>query len=357
MTTTWGAANTVVGVQCEGNQAGVLQRRLSSELGADDALPVVVLSFTENSELVPEELASTTGASALLLVFCEEDALRGELRLQERSSGRRLQRRLRVSRRERDAVGVFALRAVELVRGARLELEQRASLDAKPSSVASAASPVVSTAPTAPVASARVASAPVASAPPQPTSAAPAAATGAVGAESVTPRQAFRFAAFGAVEEAKDGLGSSLAPGARLSWSFAAPWAVEVLAVGPFGATREQLEGTLQVTQAFAWMRLARTSRWPGGWALGVNGGVGGSWFSVASEPAPGFRGNQLRSLGLLMTLGMELSWSFRDHWFIFAEANGGDRVPIPRLKFDQSSSTPSSPFLGMAFLGAGVAL
>ena len=122
--------------------------RLRSELASEGLEVVTASSQARQSLLDLEGLARRTGAVAGLSVLVDVQSIDGRLWVTDPSSRVDLVRTLHVSRTESDPVSVFALRALEALRGARLELEtQRRKLSsATPSSVESTpAAPVAAT--------------------------------------------------------------------------------------------------------------------------------------------------------------------------------------------------------------------
>jgi hypothetical protein len=99
--------------------------RLRSELAAEGLEVVTASSRTTQNLIDLEGLARRTGAVAGLSVFVDVQSIDGRLWVTDASSHVDLVRTLHVSRTEADPVSVFALRAVEALRGARLELEQQ----------------------------------------------------------------------------------------------------------------------------------------------------------------------------------------------------------------------------------------
>jgi len=99
--------------------------RLRSEFGAEGFEVVTTSGRSQQNLLDLEGLARRTGAVAALSVHVDAQEVQGRLWVSDPNSNADLVRTLRVIRAEGDAVSVFALRAVEALRGARLELEQQ----------------------------------------------------------------------------------------------------------------------------------------------------------------------------------------------------------------------------------------
>jgi hypothetical protein len=97
--------------------------RLRSELALEGLEVVTASSQARQSLLDLEGLARRTGAVAGLSVLVDVQSIDGRLWVTDPSSHGDLVRTLHVSRAEADPVSVFALRALEALRGARLELE------------------------------------------------------------------------------------------------------------------------------------------------------------------------------------------------------------------------------------------
>jgi hypothetical protein len=102
-----------------------LELRLRSELAAEGLEVVTASGRSQQNLLDLEGLARRTGAVAGLSAYVDVQSIDGRLWVTDLSSNVDLVRTLHVSRTEADPVSVFALRAVEALRGARLELEQQ----------------------------------------------------------------------------------------------------------------------------------------------------------------------------------------------------------------------------------------
>ena len=102
-----------------------LELRLRSEF-TSEGLEVVTASSRSQQNLIDlEGLARRTGTIAGLSAFVDVQSIDGRLWVVDPASNVDLVRTFHVSRAESDPVTVFALRAVEALRGARLELEQQ----------------------------------------------------------------------------------------------------------------------------------------------------------------------------------------------------------------------------------------
>ena len=122
--------------------------RLRSELASEGLEVVTASSQARQSLLDLEGLARRTGAVAGLSVLVDVQSIDGRLWVTDPSSRVDLVRILHVSRTEADPVSIFALRALEALRGARLELEtQRRKLSSATPSLAEStpAAPVAAT--------------------------------------------------------------------------------------------------------------------------------------------------------------------------------------------------------------------
>ena len=102
-----------------------LELRLRSELAAEGLEVVTASGRSQQNLLDLEGLARRTGAVAGLSAYVDVQSIDGRLWVTDLSSNVDLVRTLHVSRTEADPISVFALRAVEALRGARLELEQQ----------------------------------------------------------------------------------------------------------------------------------------------------------------------------------------------------------------------------------------
>lgn len=120
--------------------------RLRSELASEGLEVVTASSQARQSLLDLEGLARRTGAIAGLSVLVDVQSIDGRLWVTDPSTHVDLVRTLHVSRAEADPVSVFALRALEALRGARLELEtQRRKLSNATAAESGAAPQVAAT--------------------------------------------------------------------------------------------------------------------------------------------------------------------------------------------------------------------
>ncbi|HMA97574.1 MAG TPA: hypothetical protein VKP30_33045, partial [Polyangiaceae bacterium] len=97
--------------------------RLRSELAAEGIVSVVVNPMSTPNET--KQVAAKFGASAVVEVAVSSSEITTSIWASDPSLNLEVTRNLRVSAKERDAVGVFALRTVDFLQGARIELEQQ----------------------------------------------------------------------------------------------------------------------------------------------------------------------------------------------------------------------------------------
>lgn len=99
--------------------------RLRSELATEGLEVVTTTSRTPQNLSDLEGLARRTGAIAGLAVFVDLQGADADLWVGNPYSSNNIVRSVHAARTETDAVSVFALRVVEALRGARLEIEQQ----------------------------------------------------------------------------------------------------------------------------------------------------------------------------------------------------------------------------------------
>lgn len=107
--------------------------RLRSELAAEGIVSVVVNPMSTPNET--KQVAAKFDASAVVEVAVSASEITTSIWASDPSLNLEVTRNLRVSAKERDAVGVFALRTVDFLQGARIELEQQRQAKLAPNTV------------------------------------------------------------------------------------------------------------------------------------------------------------------------------------------------------------------------------
>ncbi len=349
--------------------------RLRSEFAAEGLEVVTTSGRSQQNILDLEGLARRTGASAALSVFVEAGDVQGRLWVSDPSSNADLVRTLRVTRSEGDPVSVFALRAVEALRGARLELEQQrrrlSSSGSNPGEPGGtpAAAPGANANPS-PAASAPVPALPVppktnnnppANKPPvaKPSPATPQKHTKAPAKPLSNAQRRWSVLGSAIIGYDNNGLGSVYAPAIdaryriwqRLSLGFAFD--------GPFISQWSGTQGVVHINQELLEMQ-ARVSAWRlKAVELEGIGSVGGSRIAVSGTPGadPKARGTaeSAHSLGWTIGAGVGAQVYLSSHWTIGLDLQWLRRFPAPVIIAGTHKVTGQTDSLILGKIGVGI--
>jgi hypothetical protein len=348
--------------------------RLRSELAAEGLEVVTTSGRSQQNILDLEGLARRTGATSALSVYVEAGEVQGRLWVSDPSSSADLVRTLRVMRSEGDPVSVFALRAVEALRGARLELEQQrrrltspGSNQAEPGGI-SAPAPAANTNPS-PAASGSGPAVPVppktnnkppVNKPPAPKSPTPAALKPAKAPEKPA-LSAQRWSVLGSAIVGYDnnGLDWMYAPAIDARYRLWKRLSVGLAFDGPFISKRTEKAGVVHVDQEFLELQ-ARVSVWS--WKSVELEGIGstaGSRIAVTGTPgtdpkAPG-RGASAHSLGWTIGAGVGAQVHLSSLWLVGLDLQWLRRVPAPVIIAGTAHLTGPTDSLILGKLGVGV--
>lgn len=345
-----------------------LELRLRSELITEDAEPVVANPPRTPDLAELQALARRMGATAAIGVVVDTRGVSGTVWVSDPAQPAEVVRRLQVSAGQSDMVAVFSLRAVEAWRGACLELGQ---IGRSRENAARVAPSPPATAPSQQPAS----SPPIAgtSAPPASSSAPPPPRTPAVvsgpqkpteseptppQARPATPspvRAQFGLGAMGLA--ASDRLGEVLAFDLQAGLGFGDRWVLDLRASGPFVHHIESNVGRARIDQEFALFRLNHIFSLGRGTYLQPWGGLGVSRYGVSADAEPPFEAHQVAAWSLVTGAGVGLGWPRGQTWWLMIDAACLVRWQQPRVEFDGSQVTRSTPFIGTAAVGVGVRL
>ncbi len=330
--------------------------RLRSEFGAE-GLEVVTTSRRSQDDLLDlEGLARRTGAVAALSVYVGVQEVQGRFWVSDPKSNADLVRTLHATRLEGDAVSVFALRAVEALRGARLELEQqrRRMVAAGSGAVDSSGNAPPATAAPA----AQAAPAPSVPVPPKPKPAAPKPPTPKIPVRASAAPAARRWTVLLAAVVGADenGMGQIAAPslGARFRW-------LDRLSVGlafngPFISQRYMpYAGHINVDQELLDMQ-ARYTAWRSEWFAFdgfVTTGMSRLGASGTQTAVPG-TARSSQALGWTFGVGLGTDAHLTERWLLGLELLWIRRVPAPVIHAGPGTLTGKQDPLILGKLGLG---
>ncbi len=333
-----------------------LELRLRSELTAEGLEVVTASGRSQQNLLDLEGLARRTGAVAGLSAFVDVQSIDGRLWVTDPSSNVDLVRTLHVSRTESDPVSVFALRAVEALRGARLELEHQ-----KRRLSGGAASPTDSS-PTTPASTSGAANAPPAAKPvaspapvppktnqtPQPLKkvavapktdkrgTAPRAATG-----GTAPRP-WMLLGSGILASDRNGVGIAPGPGLELRRAVIPHVSVALSFDGPlFSKMNPKSNTTVHINQE--WLEVQ--ARWAAIQSSVVTvellGSSGLSRFAVKGETTQTpFRGLSAQGIEWIAGAGVGFGLRLSDRFCVGFDAQWLRRIPAPVIVDQESKPT-----------------
>jgi hypothetical protein len=335
--------------------------RLRSEFAAEGLEVVTASGRSQQNILDLEGLARRTGAVAAISVYIDAQDVQGRLWVSDPNSNADLVRTLRVSRIEGDSVSVFALRAVEALRGARLELEQqrRRTVASETSGDPVAVVPPVATSASEP--SAKPVSAPPRQNPKLETpKSQPKIETEAhdVDAKPASAQRTYSWAVVlgGAFGSDQNGLGLMGSPFLDLRYRAWELLSFGVSLEGPFPRRLPSDAGTVQFDQEIlelqARLKLATYGR------LTFEGLVttGPSRFAVASaettvlgQPASD------ATLAWVVGAGAGTQLALTGHWILGLDAEGMQRLPAPVTHAGEHRLTGNKDLILLGKLGIGV--
>ncbi len=337
--------------------------RLRSEFAAEGLEVVTASGRSQQNLLDLEGLARKTGAVAALSVFVDAQEVQGRLWVSDPSSNTDLVRTLRVIRSEGDPVSVFALRSVEALRGARLELEQQRRRMA-----ASGAGEPGGNAPATTGASANPASANTpATNGPVPPKTNPNPPVVKVPAPKAPPKPpppkpapvAMRWTLLGSFIAGYDqnGIGSIYAPALDVRYRLFDRLSAGMAFDGPFIWSREAKgAGLINVNQELIDIQ-ARYTAWQGNlFAFDAILTTGPSRFAASGTQTvvPG-AGRSVDSLGWTFGAGLGARAKLSSHWILGLDLQWMRRLPAPVIRAGTGRVTGSDDSLILPKVGIGL--
>jgi hypothetical protein len=329
--------------------------RLRSEFGAE-GLEVVTTSRRSQDDLLDlEGLARRTGAVAALSVYVGVQEVQGRLWVSDPKSNVDLVRMIRATRLEGDAVSVFALRAVEALRGARLELEQqRRRMVAAGSSTAD----VSGSAPATAAPAAQAAPPPSVSVPPKPNPPKPTPAPPKTPARAPVAPEARRWTALLAAVVGADqnGIGQIAAPALGVRFRWFNRISLGLAFEGPFVSQRRMpYAGVIQVDQELLDAQ-ARYTAWRSDWfafdaflTTGISRvGVSGTRTEVPDT------GRTAQALGWTFGVGLGADAHLTERWLLGLDLQWIRREPAPVIHAGTGTLTGKRDPLILGKLGVG---
>jgi hypothetical protein len=330
--------------------------RLRSELATEAIDAIVANPYSVGGDA--RQLAMRLGANAVVEVTVSASEVAAFVWAADPTLSLEVTRSVRVSNQQRDAVAVFALRTVDFLQGARLELEQqRRAKTAAANPAASADGASSDKAGT---------SGPTPAAPPKPNTEdalrpAPAKSTGiSLGSRVMPPRtrqrrearqdnpasyDRFRLVLDFALHVPFDGFGWSTAPGLSLSWHSRSRWTVGAAFAGPFVNHIGTSSGKYRVTvdQEFLWLEFGRCVPLGRAFDFEPHLAIGGSRYAARGEADPPLQGDLATAWSLFTGAGGSLVWHLGFHLHLVGDLAGLGRWQAPLVQVDGTNITRSS--------------
>lgn len=343
--------------------------RLRSELASEGIDAVVANAGSVGGDA--KQFASRFGANAVVEVTVSTNELLTLVWTADANLGLEVTRNLRVSNLQRDAVAVFALRTVDLLQGARLDLEQqrRAKLAANASAAAtSTPTPTApaSSAPTPVVAPTQTKSAftdrpkppsPSASTPPAPSKSAAAESRRKRRPVSPAARDRFRIDLGYVLLLSSDRFGWSTAPALSVAWESRFHLGAGLTASGPFlnRLTAKSGNYDIAIDQEFLQLELRWTSKVNADWAIEPYLAIGASRYAADGSGAKApLVGGLATAWSLFTVAGATALWSSGEHLHWFADVAGLARSENPSVQIGGDDRTGNSRWNFMLKLGSG---
>ncbi len=335
---------------------GPLELRLRSELATENAETVIANPATPPKLPELRLLARRLGATAAISVALDERGARGTVWVEAPHLDLDIVRPVIVSATQSDLVTVFALRAVEAWRGARLELEQvRRARESQPKPATSepeAVSPSPPTVSVQPIDSTQPSSLSDKSpkSPPEKPNA-------SFNAEIYQQGPRIRLGLNGSSLAAPDELGFGFGIDLRVGLEFSPSWFVDLRAMAPFFHRIESNVGTADLDQELFLLRVGAPIDLGEQLFLEPWAGAGVSRFGVRAQAKPPFVSRRLTAWSLLAGTGAGLGWPRTGRWWLLADLAAMVRLQQPRVEFDRTAVITPTPWLFAVTGGFGVRL
>ena len=342
--------------------------RLRSEFAAEGLDVVTTSGRSQQNILDLEGLARRTGATAALGVFVDVQEVQGRLWVSDPNSNADLVRTLRVTRSEGDSVSVFALRAVEALRGARLELEQqrRRLSTPSPGETGNATGTNTNPSPTGTATSpSNVVPVPpkTNNNPPKPIAKPPPAAARKPAKTPAKPspnlQQRWTIACRAILGYDNNGLDWVYAPAIDARYRLWKRLSVGLAFDGPFISQWSGKQGVVHINQELLELQ-ARVSAWR--WKSVELEGIGstaGSRIAVTgipgNDPTALGKAASAHSLGWTIGAGVGAQVHLSSHWIIGLDLQWLRRFPAPVIKAGSTDLTGHTDSLILGKFGVGV--
>lgn len=357
----------------EGIDPAPLELRLRSELAAEGFEVVVTSSATTPNLEQLEALAHQLGTTSAIAATAAERGPSATLWVMDARLGLDIVKELHVSSTERDPIAVFALRAVEALRGAQLELEQQRRLQEAP--------PITNREPTVepvPAPSAQAAKSPELSAPPvlvQPRAGPESQERGSSpsrrregqdqpkphrpsqGRDSRSFEYRPRLSVWLGLLSGRDQLGAAFVPALGFGLPLHHEWLLETVVIAPMLADLHRAEGSANVDQEFALLRVHRSLSLDRNWSLDMSLGGGVSRYAVSGSAASGYVGLHRSLWSLTASAHGGLNYRLGPRWWLLGEMGLWLRSPAPGIDFADREVSQNSAILMAGFVGVGRAL
>ncbi len=346
----------------EGADPAPVELRLRSELIAEGFATVVANPGEPPSIVELELLAARLGADAAMMVSVSPTGLSGTVWVREPKLELDVVRNLEMPNQGQESTAVFCLRAVDVLRGTLLELEQQWLHRGSPPATTEPPPPAQpEPPPLAPAPTPKSSAAP--SQPPPTPVPAPAAppdepwpTRSDEPAEPEPPKPIdparLRLAVALAGHLTDERVGSGFAPALSARLGMGQGWALGLLVAGPWLDSIRSLEGSAQVDQQAALLRGGRYFRFFGDWEVEAVLGLGVARYSARGSPADTYVGRRQTAWSFAATAGAQGSRRITGRFWAFLEIDGLLRLPAPHVAFDGRNVSGNSSFSALGLLG-----
>jgi hypothetical protein len=333
--------------------------RLRSELQTEGLDAVVVNATAVNQDT--KALAGRFGASDVIEVTVTGDDVGAWVWVTDPSVSLEVARNLRVRLPQRDAVTVFALRTVDLLMGAKLELEQqrRAKQSGNTGTPSESASNGKAPLPNGAESKAIVTTdqpkkaamaQPAGSSEPGARGSAPAAVPASHAAPGMQSR--LRLGAGVAMMQFTDRLARRIAPSISASYWITDRLGIGLTATGPFMATilmsstglgGENETNRVSIDQEFSWLDARYVWSLSQQLDLEPSLGLGVARYGAAGSGGSAYLGRQAHAFSLISTLGTTLSWRVAPKVRLMVDAACVVRFQTPLVVVEERDETGTS--------------
>lgn len=336
--------------------------RLRSEISTEGIVAIVVNPLSTSGDT--KALAAKFGANTTVEVEVSATEVTAAIWTADPAMGLEVNRNVRVSTRERDAVAVFALRTVDFLQGARIELEQLRQPKVEADAATTVATPRASDASVRPATSSATAknkrsgkATAADSSPRGSPSNTRQLTSGGDGAGAL--RERLRIGAAFTVLRSSDKFLWSTAGRISLVWHWHPKWSLGVAVAGPYlNYIRSSSDDySVTVDQEFVALNLRRRITLGHSWELEPYLALGGTRYSADATAKPPRFGYHATAWSVFSLGGASLVLRLGNHFRIVADVEIFGRWQTPSATVNGRDVTGSSPWNLVMALGPGWAI